>query len=175
MNREQQDALYFEAYAAHEPTIRRIARAFEADADKRRDLLQDIYLELWRSLESFDGRCSLSTWVYRVAHNVAASHVARNKRLASRLVYLETLEADPSWASVHSQDRQRCSAENLRELVYRLKPLDRQIIVLHLEGESAASIGDVTGLSSANVATKIHRIKKLLKELYLEGNCYAAK
>lgn len=175
MIREQQDALYSEAYAAHEPTMRRIARAFEADTEKRRDLLQDIYLELWCSLASFDGRCSLRTWVYRVAHNVAASHVARNKRLASRLVYLETLETDPSWASLHSQDRQRCSADNLLDLVYRLKPLDRQVIVLHLEGESAASIGDVTGLSPGNVATKIHRTKKPLKELYLEGTCYAAK
>lgn len=70
------------------------ARAYEADADKRRDLTQDIHLALWRSFESFDGRCSLRTWIYRVAHNVAATYVARQRRFRPGvLVSLEELEA----------------------------------------------------------------------------------
>jgi RNA polymerase sigma-70 factor, ECF subfamily len=51
----------------------------------------------------------------------------------------------------------------------RLKPLDRQVILLYLEGERAGPIAEVTGLSAANVATKIHRIKRVLKQAYLEG------
>lgn len=166
MDRNQQDALYIEAHSAYQATIRRIARAYELDAEKQRDLLQDICLELWLSLRSFDGRCSLGTWVYRIAHNVAATYVARNKRLSSRLVNVEQLEADPCWAAVHSQMRNRSCFESLLDLIYRLKPLDRQILLLHLEGEDASSIADVTGLSAGNIATKLHRIKKLLRGAY---------
>ncbi len=60
--------------------IERLARAYEADADPRRDLIQDIHVALWRSLSAFDGRCSLRTWVYRVAHNAAASHAQKRRR-----------------------------------------------------------------------------------------------
>jgi RNA polymerase sigma-70 factor (ECF subfamily) len=175
MSRDRQDFLYAEAHAKHSATMRRIVRAYETDFDKQRDLLQDIYLELWQSLGSFDGRCSLNTWVYRVAHNVAASHVGRNKRLYPRLVDVEELEADTSWASLHTQNQRRCSAESLLDLIYRLKPLDRQILLLHLEGETAESTAEVTGLSAGNVATKIHRIKKLLKEAYMEETLHAPK
>jgi RNA polymerase sigma-70 factor, ECF subfamily len=60
---------YEEASAAYGAALERLARAYEADPDRRRDLLQEIHIALWRSLEGFDGRCSLRTWVYRVAHN----------------------------------------------------------------------------------------------------------
>ncbi len=68
-----------EAAAEFGPALDRLARGYEADADLRRDLRQDIHTELWRSLARFDGRCSLRTWVYRVAHNTAASHVLKYK------------------------------------------------------------------------------------------------
>src|SRR6185503_4089222 len=60
--------------------IERLARAYEAQADARADLIQDIHVALWRSLAGFDARCALRTWVYRVAHNTAASHVQRRRR-----------------------------------------------------------------------------------------------
>jgi RNA polymerase sigma-70 factor (ECF subfamily) len=63
----------------------------------------------------------------------------------------------------------RFSAAILLDLIHRLKPLDRQVILLYLEGEAAGSIAEVTGISAANVATKIHRIKRMLKQQYLEG------
>jgi RNA polymerase sigma-70 factor (ECF subfamily) len=75
-----QDELYQKAAEIYQAALERLARAYEADADVRRDLLQDIHIALWRSFEGFDGRCSLRTWVYRVAHNTAASHVIRQRR-----------------------------------------------------------------------------------------------
>src|SRR6476646_2147949 len=88
-----QDTLYREVAEAYGPSLDRLARAYEADPETRRDLLQDIHLQLWRSFASFDGRCSLRTWVYRVAHNVAASHVVRQRRNRVRLASIEELEA----------------------------------------------------------------------------------
>ena len=73
-------------------SLERLARAYELDPDKRRDLLQEIHLQLWRSFGLFDGRCSLKTWVYRVAHHTATSHVIRKRRIYSNLVGLEELD-----------------------------------------------------------------------------------
>lgn len=169
MDRDKQDALYAEASAAHAAAIRRLARGYEADPDRQRDLLQEMHIELWASLRSFDGRCSLRTWVYRIAHNVGASHVVRRRRLTARLVDLETLEARISSVDGEGETDRRFSAAILLDLIHRLKPLDRQVILLYLEGEAAGSIAEVTGISAANVATKIHRIKRMLKQQYLEG------
>jgi RNA polymerase sigma-70 factor (ECF subfamily) len=163
------DELYEEALSECGQSVRRLAKGWEADTDRRRDLLQEIHIELWRSLRLYDGRCSLKTWVYRVAHNVAASHILRRRRAASRLVDLETLDSEPAFVDGESRAIQQFSVSTLLDQIHRLKPLDRQIILLYLEGEQAATIAEVTGLSAANVATKIHRIKRLLNEQSAEG------
>lgn len=83
------DELYRQTTADFGPALGRLAGAYEADPDRRRDLLQEIHFALWRSFESFDGRCSLRTWIYRVAHNTAVSHVFRRRRAGNHLVSLE--------------------------------------------------------------------------------------
>lgn len=163
---QNNDELYAEACALCGPAIRRLAKGYEAEPDRRRDLLQDIHVELWRSLRIFDGRCSLQTWVYRVAHNVAASHILRMRRTSERLVDLEALATEPGLVDGEARANQQYSVAILLERIQRLKPLDREVILLYLEGEAAAAIAEITGLSAVNVATKIHRIKKLLGEMY---------
>ena len=79
-----QDVLYREAADTYAAALERLARAYEADADQRRDLVQEIHIALWRSFAGFDGRCSLRTWVYRVAHNAATSYVIRQRRARPR-------------------------------------------------------------------------------------------
>jgi RNA polymerase sigma-70 factor (ECF subfamily) len=88
----RQDDLYAEAAAAYGAALERLARAYEQDPDRRLDLLQEVHLALWRSFASFEGRYSLRTWVYRVAHNVAASQVSRRRRRMPTLVGLDELE-----------------------------------------------------------------------------------
>ena len=80
----RQDKLYEEAMPAYRHTLERLVRAYEANPDKQRDLLQEIHLALWQSFANYEARCSLRTWVYRIAHNTAASHVLREKRGGAR-------------------------------------------------------------------------------------------
>jgi RNA polymerase sigma-70 factor (ECF subfamily) len=87
------DERYQEAAAAYGAALDRLAHAYEPDADRRRDLLQEIHVALWKSFSAFDSRCSLRTWVYRVAHNVAISEVARRRARTPVLVGLEALES----------------------------------------------------------------------------------
>jgi len=154
---------YAEAAAAFGPAIDRLARAYERDPDKRRDLLQEIHVALWRSLARFDGRCSLRTWVYRVAHNTATSQVLRPQTNAPTIVTLD--DSPESATAVDSEevalDRRR-ALERLHDLIRALRPLDRQVMLLYLEQMDAASIAEITGLSAANVATKVHRLKRAL-------------
>jgi RNA polymerase sigma-70 factor (ECF subfamily) len=152
-------------------SLDRLARAYEADPEKRRDLSQDIHFQLWRSFQRYDGRCSFRTWVYRIAHHVATSHVIRERRILSSLVTLEDLETFPDKEGPEAAHR-RVNLDRLSALVQRLKPLDRQVIVCYLEDMDAASIGEITGLSPGNVAIRIHRIKNVLVKWFHEGKNY---
>ena len=90
-----QDFLYREAADKFGSSLERLASAYEADPAKRRDLSPDIHFQLWRSFQHYDARCSLRTWVYRVAHHVAASQVLRERKIFSKLVSLEELNMLP--------------------------------------------------------------------------------
>lgn len=161
---------YAEAAAAFGPALERLARAYERDPDKRRDLLQEIHVALWRSLARFDGRCSMRTWVYRVAHNTATSKVLRPQTNAPSIVALDdSLESVAAAASEEEVLDRRRALERLHGLIRRLRPLDRQVMLLYLEQLDAASIAEITGLSAANVATKVRRIKQLLIQRFHEG------
>jgi RNA polymerase sigma-70 factor, ECF subfamily len=98
----ERDALYGDAVDQFGPALERLARAYEANPEKRRDLSQDIHFQLWRSFQGYDSRCSLRTWVYRVAHHVAVSHVIRERRTFSNLVGLEELEVLPDKVDAQS-------------------------------------------------------------------------
>src|SRR5262245_15837259 len=76
----RQNDRYREVIATYGGALGRLARAYETNADGRADLLQEIHIAIWKSLQVFDGRCSLRTWLYRVAHNVALRHLIRQRR-----------------------------------------------------------------------------------------------
>ena len=169
----EQDSLYQRAAETYGSSLDRLARAYELDPEARRDLLQEIHLHLWRSFAHFDGRCSHRTWVYRVAHNVATGHVIRQRRIRDSLVSIEDIESMPDNDQGELAASQAEALARLSMLIQRLKPLDRQIIVCYLEGMEANSIGEITGLSPANVAMKVHRIKNILKRWFDEGGLHA--
>src|SRR5437762_2377505 len=89
----RRDRLYHEAAASFGAALGRLAFGYENDREKCRDLVQEIHIALWRSLEAFDGRCSLRTWVYRVAHNTATSLVSRRRMNAPTLISLDEAES----------------------------------------------------------------------------------
>ncbi len=161
-----QDRQYERAAQEFGGALSRLVRGYEADPEKRRDLLQEIHLSLWRSFAGFDERCALRTWVYRVAHNTAAGWVLRQKRSRPQmLVSLEEVDV----AAVDVRHDEHLALDRLTGLIRQLRPLDRQVILAWLEGLDAAGIGELTGLSSGNIATKIHRIKAILTKQFHQG------
>jgi RNA polymerase sigma-70 factor (ECF subfamily) len=164
-----QDGLYQRVATEFASPLARLVRAHEADASLQQDLLQEIHIALWRSLAAFGERCSLRTWVYRVAHNVAATHVLRGRRRARGLVDIDHVEPAAPGGNLEAEVDQTRTLEKLRSLIQQLKPLDRQLIILHLEGLAGEDIADICGLSIANTATKLHRIRQLLAARFGTG------
>jgi RNA polymerase sigma factor (sigma-70 family) len=165
----EQDARYSGAAGRHALAIERLARGYEADAELRRDLVQEIHVALWRSFAYFEDQCSERSWVYRVAHNVAVSHLIARRRLRTEtLVALEEVAGLAGPADPEAEAGARRIADRLLATIHRLKPADRQVILLYLEELTAAEIGEVTGLSAGAVAVRIHRIKALLGQPYKE-------
>lgn len=169
-----QDDLYRKTVNEHGAALERLVRAYEAGPEDRRDLLQDIHIALWRSFAGFDERCSLRTWAYRVAHNIAVTHIYRSRNTKKlNLLSIEDLEESERPAATHSAAmavESQLLLRQLYELIRRLNPSDRQIITLYLEGLDAASIGEIIGISPGYAATKIHRIKRILAERFRNGD-----
>jgi len=151
---ESQDEFYRKVAEEYGASLARMAYAYESDPDLRRDLSQEIHLALWRSFEKFNGRCSLRTWIYRVAHNVATSHVVRQtrgKRIGPAFLTLEEAGVQASGENVETSADRHQALAHLFALIQRLDPLDRQVILAYLEDLDAESIAEITGLSVANV------------------------
>jgi RNA polymerase sigma-70 factor, ECF subfamily len=165
-----QDETYHEASVAHGAALGRLARAYEAEPEKRSDLLQEIHVALWNSFRRFNGSCSLRTWVFRIAHNVAASHVLRERR-RNRVnqVGLEELDDVPGAPDSLQAVAEHQALARLTDLIRQLLPIDRQVILSYLEGMDAEAISELTGLSASNVATKVHRIKDILRKRFEAG------
>lgn len=148
--------------------LARLAAGYEADPSERQDLLQNIHFQLWRSLKAYDGRCGLRSWAYRVAHNVAADHVRRARRWHG-MVGLDEIpdEAAPDpRPTPEAELSERQALIRIHAILRSLKPIDRQVMLLYLEDESAVTIAEVSGLSPAAVATRVHRVKRLMAERF---------
>ncbi|MFY9663182.1 MAG: sigma-70 family RNA polymerase sigma factor [Candidatus Cybelea sp.] len=144
----------------HRGILLKVAGAFSRNPVDREDLLQEIAVALWRAHDRFDARSSFATWMYRVAMNVAISF-QRSETRKSRLV-----PADNSLFETIAQPRDEPADDRLaliRELIRRLDPPNRALMLLYLDDYPYAEIAKILGISETNVATKIGRIKDRLK------------
>jgi RNA polymerase sigma-70 factor (ECF subfamily) len=134
-----------------------------ADPDDRKDLEQEIMIQLWQSLKNYDSNYRLSTWLYKVCLNVAISHYRKERKRSDGR---EPLDGPIFKIAEDSQDVDVTSERTqlLYTFINQLDKLNKAVILLHLEGLGHREIADVLGISESNVGTKIHRIKTLLKQ-----------
>ncbi|WNL45155.1 sigma-70 family RNA polymerase sigma factor [Dyella sp. BiH032] len=149
--------------AEHRRLIAKVASVYAAGAEDRRDLEQEICVQLWRAYPGYDERrARFSTWLYRIALNVAISHLRREQgRDAGRLEPLEQHHLDTLSGEEPPERDERLAA--LYAFIGQLDPLNRALILLYLEERSYAEIAEVLGITETNVATKLGRIKQTLR------------
>ena len=139
----------------------KIINCYCKDPDDRQDLEQEILIQLWKSLDSYNSTCKLSTWLYRIALNVAISHYRKDvKRKVTTFGLDESILQIADHTTVNDQDK----IDILYQLIARLSSLNKALIILHLDGNSYRDIAEVMGISESNVGTKINRIKHILKQ-----------
>lgn len=149
----------------HGALLSRVAASYEANHHLRQELLQEISLAVWQSMANFKGDSSIKTYILRVAHNRAVSHVAYHIKMPNNASYCELTE--PSASSVLSSETaisQQRQVTTLLNEVRKLPIQTRQIVTLSMEGLSYQDIAEVCGIQVNNVGVILNRSKKILLE-----------
>ncbi|MDQ2839877.1 MAG: RNA polymerase sigma factor [Acidobacteriota bacterium] len=148
----------------HKKILYKVCNLYCRNRDDREDLAQEITVQLWRSFPKFDERQQFSTWMYRIALNVAISFYRRE---STRARYL--LSADERFLDVidvtASQPKELAL---LHEFIEQLDPLNKALVLVYLDGNSYGEIAEILGISETNVATKISRLKKAMRQEFTE-------
>jgi len=148
----------------YEPALQRLAGAYLDQPADREDLFQEIAVALWQAIQRFRGESSQRTWLYRIAHNVAITAATRVRGRSRREEPIsEPFEQVSHLPSAEQDLLHREKQRLLIEAVRQLPIMDRQIILLHLEGLSYAEIETISGLSDTAIATRLTRIREKLR------------
>jgi len=146
---------------SHQKIVFKVASLYCWDAAERDDLRQEITLQLWRAFPSYDPRRLFSTWMYRIALNVAISFARKAGRRRRIIEPLEDGGVDvPAAASAPEPDGQ---VDALHRCLRALDPLSRALLMMYLDERSYREIAEVLGITETNVATKISRLKQRLR------------
>ncbi|MGH9590625.1 MAG: RNA polymerase sigma factor [Terracidiphilus sp.] len=164
----QPQATFDDIVRDYGPMIRRIALSYESAPELADELVQEIYVAIWRALPSFRGQAALRTFLARIATNRAVSHVARAMRVPPS-VGLDA-ELSSSLASPEHQAIARDRRAVLMAGVRRLPLTYRQPVMLVLEGLTFEEAGQVLGITSNAVGVRMSRAKQLLKDWIGEKN-----
>lgn len=146
----------------HRKILYKVARSYCRNPADRQDLAQEMVVQLWRSFDRYDDRYRFSTWMYRIALNVAISFYRSETRRARHTVpaegaILEIAAEAPESAALEEDLRL------LQQFIEQLGELDRALIILYLDGNRHDTIAEVLGISETNVGTRIGRIKQRLR------------
>jgi RNA polymerase sigma-70 factor (ECF subfamily) len=159
-----------ELIEAHGKIIFHVARIYARDREDRNDIAQEIKTQLWRAFPKYSPERRFSTWMYRIALNVAISHLRRESRRSQQFEPIDgmlELEIGSVMANDNQQPDERLLV--LRKLIADLDPLNRGLVLLYLEERSYAEIAEILGITETNVASKINRIKQRLRQQMLAG------
>ena len=144
--------------------IFKICYSYCHNPENRKDLEQEILLQLWKSFKKFDGRVKISTWIYKIALNTAISYYRNDCKLNYKKVTIDESIISHSDFEYDSELNENISM--LYQLIEKLNEFDKALILLYLDDNKYKDIAEILGISETNVATKISRIKKILKEQF---------
>lgn len=157
---DKREEIFLSVLESHKGIIYKVANTYCQDKTDREDLIQEITIQIWRSIEKFNDQFKWSTWIYRIALNTSISFYRKNKAHKGRTVDLVQVIEVPNSLDEAPEDENYVL---LRQFIRELKEIDRALILLHLEGLSSQEIAHIMAISQTNVTTKISRIKNTLK------------
>jgi RNA polymerase sigma-70 factor (ECF subfamily) len=149
----------------HKKIIYKIVNSYCPNKDDRKDLEQEIIIHLWNSFDKYDSNYKYSTWMYRIALNVAISFYRKEKKWSLKNDFYNEesifrIEEDNS----EEEAQLDYHLKLLQEFIHNLNELNKALMLLYLEEKSYEEIAEILGITKTNVATKISRIKLKLKK-----------
>ena len=159
--RKERETIFLNALEENQEKLIRICSIYSKDHEDAKDLFQEVLVHVWRSMASFKGHSSLSTWMFRIALNVCLRFKSKHTKNQHRFIRLDSLTIE----NFGSEDRSGTENEKLiplRKCVKKLNEGDKAIVALYLEGLAYREISSILGVSENNVAVKVKRIKSKL-------------
>ena len=160
MDTKQLEKEFLDMIEAQKRTIYKVCYMYANDQDDLNDLFQETVLNLWKGFPNYRGDCKLTTWVYRIAMNTCITYLRHESHRPQTV---------PMTANVASQmaadEDTEARLQELYRLINRLGKLERALILLWLEERSYQEMADILGLSKANVAVKLTRIREKLRNM----------
>ena len=142
----------------HKNTIYTVCFMFSKDSDEVNDLFQEVLINLWQGFASFEGKSKIDTWIWRVSFNTCISQERKKKRTS-------TIPLTMGIDLFNDKDDDTKQVKMLYERIHRLKPFDRAIVLLWLEGMPYDEIAAIVGITTKNVSVRLYRIKEELKQM----------
>jgi RNA polymerase sigma-70 factor (ECF subfamily) len=166
---EDPESLFKSWLKEHGGAVLKVARAYTLTTEDGQDLVQEILLQVWRSLPRFQGRASAATWSYRVALNTALGwHRKEHRRRARQQSILELEELSVAGLDGAQQAARRERVERLYDAIRQLPKTEAALVLLYLDDLSYRQMAEVLGISESNVGVKLNRAKKALSKLMNE-------
>lgn len=166
MDKMDKSDVFLSVIQSNKGIFYKIANAYCKNAEDRKDLVQEMIAQLWKSFDGYDNQFKHSTWMYRISLNVAISFYRKEnsrKRIANplsggiiRFPYEEDFTDTETDLGI------------LQQLIAQLKDLDKALMLLYLEERSHKEIAGIIGISESNVATKINRIKNSFRQKFTQ-------
>ena len=157
MKAQTKEELFCDVVHAHRNIIYKVCYIY-APKGMIEDYYQEVLIQLWRSLPTFRGESKISTYIYRISLNTCISHVRKKSKIANRVSLIDVNISE-------NNIEKRMQIDELYALINKLNKLEKAVILLWLEERDYEEISSIVGISKANVAVKINRIKEKLRKL----------
>lgn len=158
---------FHQIIAQHKGILFKVARTYCQNDDDRQDILQEMMIQIWKSLPTYNNKFAITTWLYRVCLNVSISFYRQNVNRQN--VNIPLFDEQLSIQEEVNNEKQE-QLILLEKFISELNDLDKALMLLYLEDKSHTEISEIMGLSISNVGTKIGRIKEKLKTKFSQIN-----
>ncbi len=163
MDKQEKQQFFQEIIEQHKGILFKVARTYCQDEDDRQDLVQEMMIQIWQSIHRYNDQFKISTWLYRISLNVAISFHRKNiNRKSNEFGLNEHIVQIPEMDKFEQEQ----PVSILLQFIAELKEIDKALMLLYLEEKSYKEIAEIIGISETNVATKIGRIKNILKKKF---------
>lgn len=167
MTKPIDNEIFLRVIEANKGIIYKVSKAYCKQEEDRKDLIQEIIIQVWSSFSKYNDQYQLSTWIYRIAINVAISLYRQNSVRQNRTI---PLTDKVNFIDDSQTNEKEGDIVLLYQFIHELNALDKALMLLYLEQKSYKEIAAILDISETNVATKIGRVKKVIKQKFLAIN-----